>query len=389
MKKRHKFDHTEYNNSEVEQRLTRLEAKLLETDNNCRADGTHKSEVAGVCSLPDVPKRVFDPNVSPEREALIRYIDKKWVNGTELKYYFFEESPFAGDKANMALVRKGFDVWTEVGIGINFTEVSDIDDAHIRIGFLQDGRTWSYVGRDVIDIPGAMERTMNFGWDLRNDSRGVDTPVHEIGHTLGLPHAHQNPFAGIVWDEKAVYEHFAGYPNYWEKSVTEHNILRKLNSSEVEGSDWDPNSIMHYNFDGGLIISPSKYRDGLTPEPGLSDTDKETIRAFYPESDVSKIVKLVPYKSVCLKNGIDHQQNYVISPDQTRKYNIKSFGAADVLMVLFDSNSGQEIFMAGSDDSGTESNAEMEVRLEANKSYILRVRLFLNYGSRKTAIMIW
>ena len=47
------------------------------------------------------------------------------------------------------------------------------------------------------------ERTMNFGWDLTT-SYGHDTALHEIGHTLGFPHEHQNPTAGIVWNEPAV-----------------------------------------------------------------------------------------------------------------------------------------------------------------------------------------
>ena len=94
-------------------------------------------------------------------------------------------------------------------MGIQFEEVFAISEAEIRIGFLQSGRTWSYVGRDVIDIPGQTECTMNFGWRIAGDSRRVDVPVHEIGHTLGSPHEHQNPFAGILWDETAVYAHFA------------------------------------------------------------------------------------------------------------------------------------------------------------------------------------
>ena len=130
---------------------------------------------------------------------------------------------------------------------------ADINDAEIRIGFLQGDGAWSYVGRDVIDIPGQHERTMNFGWDLKRDPRGVDTPVHEIGHTLGFPHEHQNPFAGIVWDESAVYRFFAGSPNFWSRQKTFHNVLRKLPERSVEGSKWDPNSIMHYPFDAGLI----------------------------------------------------------------------------------------------------------------------------------------
>ena len=53
---------------------------------------------------------------------------------------------------------------------------------------------------------------MNFGWDLTQPGE-IDTAIHEIGHTLGFPHEHQNPHAGIVWDEEAVYAALAQPPN--------------------------------------------------------------------------------------------------------------------------------------------------------------------------------
>ncbi len=36
--------------------------------------------------------------------------------------------------------------------------------------------------------------------------------------------------------------------------------------STVEGSPWDPNSIMHYEFVAGLIQSPAEYSGGLPPD---------------------------------------------------------------------------------------------------------------------------
>lgn len=34
---------------------------------------------------------------------------------------------------------------------------------------------------------------------------GLIRAVHEMGHTLGFRDEHQRPYAGIVWDEQAVY----------------------------------------------------------------------------------------------------------------------------------------------------------------------------------------
>ena len=116
-------------------------------------------------------------------------------------------------------------MWADLGIGIEFVPVDNIADAEIRIGFLQGDGAWSYVGRDVLTFPGQQERTMNFGWDLTRDPRHEFVAVHEIGHTLGFPHEHQNPFSGIVWDEEAVYSTFGGPPNNWprEHDVQQHH----------------------------------------------------------------------------------------------------------------------------------------------------------------------
>ena len=108
---------------------------------------------------------------------------------------------------------------------------------------------------------------MNFGWNINvSGSNGLDTALHEIGHAIGFHHEHQNPNAGIVWNEDAVYDYFARTQTPpWDKAKTDHNILNKIDPLTVDGSDWDPNSIMHYSFRRGLIREPVRYQ---TPEPG-------------------------------------------------------------------------------------------------------------------------
>lgn len=343
----------------------------------------------GHCSLPRVPERTFGPEVSPFREELIRYIGKKWVNGTKLRYYFFESGPFSGGNEQKDLVREGFEVWKEVGIGIAFQEVNDIDEAEVRIGFVRGDGAWSYVGRDVIDVPGQYERTMNFGWDLTQDPRGVDVPVHEIGHTLGFPHEHQNPFAGIVWDEDAVYRYFAGEPNRWDRETTYHNVLRKLGRGEVEGSTWDPNSIMHYGFDAGLILQPPQYRSGLEPAGGLSQRDIDQARLFYPPlPPASEYEELKPLRSVPLSLGPAQQKNFAVKPTATRTYRIQTVGQSDTVMVLFEDQSGELRYVKGDDDSGTDRNAQISVRLFKGRKYVLRIRLYSNHGSGDTAVLM-
>ena len=373
---------------ELTERIDTLEATLVgKAKSKVHAhnsnDGNH------FCCLPKVPERQFDEAVSTNRERLIRLIDKKWVNGTKLRYYIFKEGQFAGQASNVNLVKEGFKVWEDLGIGIAFEEVTDIGESELRIGFLRSGSSWSYVGRDNLEYPGQFERTMNFGWDLTQDSRGVDTPVHEIGHALGFPHEHQNPNSGIVWDEQAVYDYFGGPPNNWSTEDTYHNVLRKLPQSEVEGSDWDPNSVMHYGFGPGLIISPPEYAGGITPELGLSEADIQEVRRFYPPIELPQYEELVPftYKSLSLEPA--EQRNYIVKPNATRTYTLQTFGRSDTVIVLFEEVDGELRFLAGDDDSGSGLNSRIEPRLYPDRNYVLRIRLYSQYSTGDTGVMMW
>ena len=239
-------------------------------------------ETFSYCSLPPVPPREFPAGTDPARVEAIVVNESKWVNHTVLHYYFFDREtdgehvfgsdgtrqwqPWTTDKAHQDVVRGAFDRWAAQDIGLAFAEVGSRDEAEIRIGFMPGDGSWSYLGRQILDR-GVNERTMNFGWDLLRTPREADTALHEIGHTLGLPHEHQNPNAGIVWDEEKVYTSLGGPPNDWPREKTRWNILRKIEPDTVQGSNWDPDSIMHYPFPAGLILQPERYRtEPLRPE---------------------------------------------------------------------------------------------------------------------------
>lgn len=384
----------------ISRRLDKLENNEQgysdDCDSHCKSDdGPRKKPNVnhfglGTCNLPETPVRAVDPGVSDRRLGLIRYMEKKWLSGTKLKYYMFSQGPFKGEPSNEDLVRRGFEAWEDVGIGIEFEETNNINDAQIRIGFLRGDGSWSYVGRDVIDFPGRFERTMNFGWDLTRDPRGggLDTPIHEIGHTLGFPHEHQNPFSGIVWDEDAVYDEFTGPPNNWTRQQVFHNILRKLSRREVEGSNWDPNSIMHYGFGAGLIVEPARFRNGLRPTDGLTDVDKSEARKLYPKIDDRQFKQLLPLQTEFLDIAAGEQKNFVIEPEFTGDYTIQTFGRSDTLIVLSQDVNGEQEVVAGDDDSGTGLNARINVRLLRGRKYILRIRLYLEWASGRSAVLL-
>lgn len=344
------------------------------------------------CALPEVSERELDPNIDPFRLEAIRVVAKQWANGTVLHYYFFDQPAdggLVGAPDQQQAVRDAFQTWKDHGIGLEFEEVDVREEAEVRIGFLLGGGSWSYVGRDVIDlVPDHNKRTMNLGWNVTT-AFGRDTAVHEIGHTLGLKHEHQNPNSGIVWDEDAVYAYFTGPPNNWTRAQTDRNVLDKIEPRTVEGSVWDSDSIMHYSFRGGLIDLPARFRKGLTPQPGLSDLDIEWARRFYPPLAVEDEKILAPFEVQRIEIDPGEQVNFHIRPTFSRRYTIETFGQSDVMMVLFEMREGQPRFLAGDDDSGRDLNAQLKLRLVRGREYILRVRLYYEHVSGETAVFMW
>ncbi|MER5182015.1 hypothetical protein ABT009_27275 [Streptomyces sp. NPDC002896] len=206
---------------------------------------------------------------------------------------------------------------------------------------------------------------------------------------FGDSHEHQNPFAGIEWDEEKVYPTLGAPPNNWSREQTFHNILRKLSTSEVEGSDWDPESIMEYAFPPGLIRRPEKYhREGIPDPLVISEHDKEYVRRWYPPLEDSP-AELHPFQSVELTLAAGEQSDFAIVPSETRMYEIGTFGNSDVVMVLFEEVGGELRYFTAVDDSGEDSNGRLKVRLFEGRRYVLRTRLYSTWGPGKAALMLW
>ena len=340
-----------------------------------------------VCCITEEPPREFDPNVHSNRAALILRSGNKWANGTLLHYYFFDSpAKWKGNNSHKDMVRRAFKRWKGLEIGLEFKEVNSADEAEIRVGFERNDGHWSYVGRRVLQ-EGSSERTMNLD---KSDQWDIDTALHEIGHTLGFPHEHQNPNAGIQWDEEKVYAALARPPNNWDRATTFHNIIRKLDPDDVQGSSWDPNSIMHYEFEAGLITKPVKYkRIPLIPAGGLSTRDQKWVKSFYPLLNEAQNRKLEPFRSIRFRLEPGKQENFSVIPDATRRYSFRTFGLSDTVMALFERVNGENRFRAGDDDSGYGRNASFDQKLFAGREYTLRIRLYWSFSTGDTAVMMW
>ena len=127
-------------------RIDDLEEHLYSKSHDAPRPPRDVDERFHYCGVKPSPPRQFGPEVSPNRAAAILAVGNKWVNRTNLHYYFFESGPSSGDNAQREVVRKAFQVWKNVGIGLTFTEIPEISEAEVRIGFLRGDGSWSGVG---------------------------------------------------------------------------------------------------------------------------------------------------------------------------------------------------------------------------------------------------
>lgn len=216
-----------------------------------------------------------DP-AAPAGEKLALVKSKLWRNGRTLRVRFLDGSDFLRAKVKEYAAK-----WTEHA-NLHFDFTSD-PRAEIRVSFRFDpGSSWSAVGTDAL-----VERyfprhqpTMNFGWfdDSTDEKELSRVIVHEIGHAIGAIHEHQNPAGGIQWKEEAVLRYYSGPPNNWDEADIRFNILDKYRADQLNGTRFDPDSIMLYAFPASLT------RNGIATHENsaLSAGDIEHIRKVYP-----------------------------------------------------------------------------------------------------------
>lgn len=313
-------------------------------------------------------------------------LGKLWVNFTDIRYHLATTTtvPRARLSDLQDAVRSAFKIWKDVGVGLEFTETTNLAEAELRISF-EAGGSWSYVGTDSLNagIVRFPSPTMNFGWNISTFGGSFDTALHEIGHALAMGHEHQNPRSGIVWDPEAVVAYYSRPPNSWTRETIAYNIFRQIPRDETIGTDYDKDSVMHYPLARGLVRAPADVRlNGVTRGSGLSANDKEWMSAVYPPKAgaVEPRKVLGQFLSSLLDFSTGEQRDYTLEINSTRTYRIGTFGPVDTTMALFEEDSSATPrFVAGDEDSGESRNAAIVVRLTVGRNYVLRVRMV--YGT--------
>ena len=157
-------------------------------------------------------------------------------------------------------------------VNLQFVFVDNPKDAIVRISFNPTQGAWSLIGTDCLSEQDKTKATMNLGWF------DVATTIHEFGHTLGLIHEHQNPIGKTIsWDDTKVYE-WAKQTQGWDKETTFRNIIKKYSRNQINGSEYDPKSIMLYFFPASLTTN----NEGTEENLRLSKYDAQYINTVYP-----------------------------------------------------------------------------------------------------------
>jgi hypothetical protein len=158
-----------------------------------------------------------------------------------------------------------------VNLDIQF--VDDINDANVRVAFEDDG-AWAYIGTDHLEYTDKTKPTVNFGW---LDSATI---MHEFGHMLAMIHEHSNPRGkSIDWDKPKAYAYFEDNQS-WSKKDVDTNVFNHYNLNTINGSNFDPLSIMLYFFPGSITLN----NQGTEQNLRLSGYDVEWINKMYSNS---------------------------------------------------------------------------------------------------------
>ncbi len=241
-----------------------------------------------------LPERNFSavkppPRINPDgsissvgvtRQPLAGETNKMWDPGQTITVFL---SPNNGSEFIRSKVRQYAKEWEKYA-NIKLAFVNDFRNANIKVGFQKDGKSWSWIGKDVLFNPIGLY-TVNFGWfdNQTSEDEFRRTIVHEFGHAIGFIHEHQSPAANIPWDKEKVYQFFDSQDPKWTRAEVDHNVFEKYAKASTNFSAYDRNSIMHYSFPSYFTTDGSSF----PMNSDLSLTDKQYAGLIYPFPPVS------------------------------------------------------------------------------------------------------
>lgn len=213
-------------------------------------------------------KVCFRSGTQPARERVARYASE-WMRYANVRLEFGEPGNYrscTGDPSEAIKVdfldsgpKSGF--WSALGT------LSRKEEHSLNL---------SYLGKDKLPV----------------DRQGKSMPeaearrliLHEFGHAIGLVHEHQSPKAqcGKEYYEEAVLAY--GALRGWPRDQTIRNFQQYNEVEELNASNVDRKSIMHYSLPPWLFKTGEKSACFVPINFDLSDGDKEFAARIYPVS---------------------------------------------------------------------------------------------------------
>jgi|GEM_PF-1089537 len=172
------------------------------------------------------------------------------------------------------------------GKTINIKFVASDTDPQVRITRLSRVGHWSYVGTDILKVPGN-KPTMNLDSFTMNTSESEFRRVvrHETGHTLGCPHEHMRKELVNLIDAEKAFEYYKR-TQQWDREMVLKQVLRPIEESSLLGTDHnDPNSIMCYQIPGTLTKNGEPIVGGLD----ISKLDYAFMAKIYPKPSAAVV----------------------------------------------------------------------------------------------------
>jgi Astacin (Peptidase family M12A) len=248
-----------------------------------------------------IPAELKGSSLGQVRGVVVRSLT--WKRGEVIKVCFISGSR----KAQERVARIAREWMQYANVTFDFEEngvpraCKGDNSEDIKITFEDNKGWWS--------VPGTISRrqspSMNlqfFGVDtpmLKNGQPAPEAPIratilHEFGHALGMMHEHQSPNADcdaeIDWD--AAYKVGAGIG--WDKAQVDRNFRQLVASNELNATEVDRKSIMHYSLPP-ILFKRGKDSACFVPEnQELSEVDRKFIASVYPKEAAPLVVSEAP-----------------------------------------------------------------------------------------------